>query len=49
MYATDLADGGKVAPIVKQQLEAVGFKVELNALDIDTYNTLSTTSAYRDK
>ena len=42
MYATDLADGGKVAPIVKQQLEAVGFKVELNAVDIDTYNSLAT-------
>ena len=39
-YATDLADSGKIAPIVKQQLEAVGFKVELNAVDIDTYNTL---------
>ena len=49
MYATDLADGGKIAPIVKQELEAVGFKVELNAVDIDTYNTLSTTSANRGK
>ena len=26
MYATDLADGGKIAPIVKQQLEAVGLQ-----------------------
>jgi len=49
MYATDLADGGKVAPIVKQQLEAAGFKVELNAVDIDTYNSLATTSATRDQ
>ncbi len=49
MYATDLADGGKIAPIVKQQLEAVGFKIELNAVDIDTYNTLATSSANRDK
>jgi peptide/nickel transport system substrate-binding protein len=49
VYATDLADGGKIAPIVKQQLEAVGFKVELNAVDIDTYNTLFTSSASRDK
>jgi peptide/nickel transport system substrate-binding protein len=48
-YATDLADGGKIAPIVKQQLEAVGFKIELNALDIDTYNTWFTSSQYRDK
>ena len=29
MYATDLANGGQIAPIVKQELEAVGFKVEL--------------------
>jgi ABC-type transport system substrate-binding protein len=36
-------------PTVKQQLEAVGFKVELNAVDIDTYNTLATTSANRGK
>jgi peptide/nickel transport system substrate-binding protein len=49
MYATDLADGGKIAPIVKQNLEAVGFHVDLQAVDIDTYNTLSTTSANRDK
>jgi ABC-type transport system substrate-binding protein len=49
MYATDLADGGKVAPIVEQQLEAAGFKVELNAVDIDTYNALATVSASRDK
>ena len=48
-YATDLADGGKIAPIVKQQLEAVGFKIELNAIDIDTYNTWFTSSQYRDK
>src|SRR5207245_5490451 len=43
-YATDLADSGKIAPIVKQQLEAVGFKVELTALDIDSYNTLTTST-----
>jgi peptide/nickel transport system substrate-binding protein len=49
MYATDLADGGKIAPIVKQQLEAAGFRVELNAVDIDTYNTIATTSAKRDQ
>jgi len=49
VYATDLADGGKIAPVVKQQLEAVGFKIELNALDIDTYNTMFTSSASRDK
>ena len=49
MYATDLADGGKVAPIVKQQLEAVGFHVDLMAVDINTYNTLATTSANRGK
>jgi peptide/nickel transport system substrate-binding protein len=51
MFATDLADGGKVAPIVKQQLEAVGFKVELNGIDIDTYNTWATDTkeAYRGK
>jgi ABC-type transport system substrate-binding protein len=49
VYATDLADGGKIAPIVKQQMEAVGFKVELNAVDIDTYNTMFTSSASRDK
>ena len=42
MFATDLADGGRVAPIVKSQLEAVGFKVELNGIDIDTYNTWAT-------
>lgn len=44
-YATDLADSGKIVPIMKQQLEAVGFKVELTALDIDTYNTLTTGAA----
>src|SRR5262249_15489746 len=49
MYATDLANGGQVGPIVKQQLEAVGFKVDLNAVDIDTYNSLATTSKTRDK
>ena len=40
-YATDLADSGKIAPIIKQQLEAVGFKVELTALDIDHLTTPS--------
>jgi peptide/nickel transport system substrate-binding protein len=51
MYATDLADSGKIAPIWKQQLEAVGFKVELMALDIDTYNTWATspTEEFRGK
>ena len=36
---------GKIVPIMKQQLEAVGFKVELTALDIDTYNPLTTGAA----
>jgi peptide/nickel transport system substrate-binding protein len=49
VYATDLADGGKIAPVVAQQLQAVGFKVDLQAIDIDTYNTWFTSSQYRDK
>jgi peptide/nickel transport system substrate-binding protein len=49
VYATDLADGGKIAPIVAQQLQDVGFNIQLNAIDIDTYNTWFTSSQYRDK
>jgi ABC-type transport system substrate-binding protein len=48
MFASDLADGGKIAPIVQQQLQAAGFKVELNAVDIETYNAIATTNEKRD-
>lgn len=36
-YANELGDGAKIAPIVKQQLEAVGFKVELTGVAIDAW------------
>jgi len=36
-YANELGDGAKMAPIVKQQLEAVGFKVELTGVAIDAW------------
>ena len=37
MYATDLNDGGRVAPIIKTQLEAVGLKVNLNGITTDQW------------
>ncbi len=46
-YANELGDGAKLAPIIKQQLEDVGFKVELNGVAIDAWEKVVTDDSQR--
>lgn len=46
-YANELGDGAKLAPIIKQQLEDVGFKVELNGVAQDAWEKVVTDDSQR--
>ena len=46
---TDTADSGRICPIIKQQLEAVGLKVTIMSMDNDTFNTFTSDLNNRDK
>ncbi len=48
MYGT-INNSDQIAPIVKQQLEAVGFKVDLMQVDDNTYINLTSDDTQRDK
>ena len=46
---TDTADSGKICPIIKQQLEDVGLKVNIMSMDNDTFNTFTSDPTNREK
>jgi peptide/nickel transport system substrate-binding protein len=47
LYANELGDGQRIAPIIAQQLQDVGFTVELNGLDITAWEAIVTDDAQR--
>lgn len=47
LYANELGDGARLAPIVAQQLEDVGFNVELNGVDITAWEAIVTDDTQR--
>lgn len=48
LYANELGDGQRLAPIVQEQLQALGLTVELNALDIAAWEAIVTDETQRD-
>jgi peptide/nickel transport system substrate-binding protein len=49
LFANELGDGQRIAPIIAEQLEAAGFKVELNGLDISAWEAIVTDDKQRAK
>ena len=47
LYANELGDGQRIAPIVAQQLQDVGFTVELNGVDITAWEAIVTDDTQR--
>lgn len=48
LYANELNDGQRLAPIIQEQLQALGLTVELNAMDIAAWEAIVTDQAQRD-
>lgn len=46
-FANELGDGAKIAPVIKQQLEAVGFKVELEGVATEAWEKVVTDDTQR--
>ena len=46
-YANELGEGAKIAPIIKQHLDAVGFKVELTGVAIEAWEKVVTDDTQR--